>query len=127
MLIPLTGVVAVAGFPVAALYVAHGGLLFIRLEVAASVVLVVLYYYRAWPAWAALSVILLVLHFGFWSWGFQNSNWPGWLLFWPGWDWVWRAGRWSSLLYPLIGFSSSIAWGLYVKGLRRASFAQSAG
>jgi hypothetical protein len=65
---PLGGITAVAGFPLAALYVAHGGLfLVLQLEVAVSFRLAL--FCRGWPRSMALCLTLLVLHFGLWSWG----------------------------------------------------------
>jgi hypothetical protein len=97
-------VAAVAGFPLAVLYIAQGGMAFLQLEVIVSIIFVLLYLYSAWPRSATLCFGLLVLHFGVWSWGFQKSDWPGWVLFWPGWNWVWHTGKSVSVVYPLLGF-----------------------
>jgi|ERR1700722_11988671 len=117
VLLPFIGIVSISGYPIAVLYVANGGLLFLQLEAVVGVIFALLYLYRGWPTALSLSIILLTLHFALWSWGFQYSTWPGWILFWPGWSWVWRSGKWSSLVYPLIGFSSSMTWILSVKRL----------
>ena len=107
------GIVAVIGFPLAAGYISYLGYLhmlgsiprallyayapyrWLAIEVMAALVCVLLYVFLKWPSKARWGLLLLGLHFAVWTWlvllGF------------------------FSLVYPLLGFLASLAWGLYVR------------
>jgi len=109
---PLSGLLAVVGIPVAAMWTSGGKLLpFAVVEGLASVAFVFLYLYKNWPTSTLLRVILLTIHFGLWSWLIQGSNWPGWILLGPWSNWVWHFGDYFSPVYPLLGFCLAITWG----------------
>ena len=109
------GVVAVAGFPLAAGYVSFRGYLhmlgslpaallyaysphrWLAIEVIASLVCVFVYVFLKWPAGAWWGLLLLSLHFAIWA-GFMAYG---------------RQERF--LRYLLLGFLASLAWGLYVR------------
>lgn len=132
----LGGIVAATGYPLMVLYTSRDPLLFVELEVGVAVVFAVLYSVRRWPFSRGASILLLVLHFGWWSggvWGFflrgthkiYVEMWPGWLLLWPGWYWKSRGHEVMGLVfnsvYPLLALSCALVWILYVKrsGARR--------
>lgn len=121
------GVIAVAGFPLLALYkpilffrnprLTNAGLTWpLFFEIAAAVACACFYYLRKWPLPSAASVLLLVMHFGLWTWltgtdvslifNARQYGSTG-IAFWA-----------SSLFYwgcPVFGFLASLAWGLYVR------------
>jgi len=121
------GTLAIAGFPVLAVSLpisffrgpepwspAASHWLFV--EIAISLICAFLYYFRKWPVPAGISVLFLVLHFGFWSWltGAHLSlvaaiRWYGFM----------RAAFWASVIFywgcPVFGFLASLAWGFYVR------------
>lgn len=94
------GVVALAGLPVA-LRLLEPFPLALFIEVVAAALCALLYLYGKWKLPSPISIFLLVLHFGFWSWGALH-----WL------------GLWMT--YPLLGFCSALIWGLYVRRVAEA-------
>jgi hypothetical protein len=106
----IAGVGSLVALPVAWLYIAHrhgvpAGLpnppsAVLYLELAAATVCSILYLLSIWrlPVWS--SIALLGVHFVLW----------GWLLLGGPYFWLMPV----ELLFPLVGFSSSLAWGIYV-------------
>lgn len=72
------------------------------LEVTVMAACVLLYLYQRWPANAALTILVLVLHFGFWA-----------LVIW-GWD-AWRDYYWQLGINLSLPLCSILAWGYYLK------------
>lgn len=113
------GVVAVAGFPLAAGYVSFRGYLhmlssfpnaflnayaphrWLALEVIASLACIFLYLFRKWPTKPWWGLLLLSLHFAVWSWVVLLGTGSGSML--------------HNLTYPLLGFLASLAWAWYVQ------------
>jgi hypothetical protein len=105
------GIVAVAGFPLASGYLTSRGYLhmfgslprallyayapnnWLTVEVLASLVCIFLYAFRKWPTSVGYGLFLLCLHFAIWTWLVRGQ---------------------PSLIYPILGFFASLAWGLYV-------------
>ncbi|MGB7624836.1 MAG: hypothetical protein WBN92_21015 [Terriglobia bacterium] len=108
----------VSGFPRALLnasyyYVPH----WFVAELAATLVGAFFYVFRKWPAKTGWAVALLILHFGIWAClvllyvGAGSGN----ILLWPGYSWTPLTRAYPSLIYPLLGFVASLAWGVYVR------------
>jgi hypothetical protein len=118
------GLVVVAGFPAICVYLwrnlyAYRDVSLTVIEMALALVLTFLYAGWQWPRSAAWMIVLLILHFSFWSWcawGLRYFAIPGGVpLLWPG----FRATRLTTeapqLIYPWLGFLASVAWSLYVR------------
>ena len=113
----LGGAIAVAGYPLASLYYGEGRILFLEVELAILAVCVVLWAYRRWPVSWPFSIFLLVVHFTLWA---RFSGFPGvlcCLMFWPGWIWNWspNSNEKLRLLYPILGFCSTLVWARYFR------------
>ncbi len=118
------GVFAIAGFPFFALcypwalfqpfQIESHGLWFFVCEAVVAFICGILYYLRKWPLPALFSILLLLSHFGLWGW--------------ETWNYVsipreiqiygfWSLGIWVSttfyFAFPVFGFLSSLAWGVY--------------
>lgn len=133
MLKTFAGVCALAGLPLVAL--AYPGAFFHRLgyldrhlnrfalptsllicELLVAVMCGVLYYLRRWPFPTAANLVLLILHFSFWSWlsGTHQNSLAAAHAYYSQWAslplefWFWAIFFWG---FPLLGFLSSIAWG----------------
>lgn len=119
----LAGLVAVVGFPLTCLYwppflqtVHARGLL--EIEVVLATACAALYLYRKWPVTPAITLGLLVVHVGLWSWA--TDSYAGWK-----WSVLIFYSHGSALLaesalliytisYPVLGLFSSLAWGIYI-------------
>ena len=113
----LAGLIAIAGYPVASLYYGTGRMLFLDVELILAGSLIVLWAYRKWLVSKPLSVFLLVLHFALWA---LFGKFPGvlcCLMLWPGWIWNWSAnsGDKVRLIYPLLGFCTTLLWAAYFR------------
>jgi len=75
-----------------ALLYAYAPYRWLAIEVVASVVCVFLYVFLKWPAKDRWGLLLLGLHFAIWTWILRPS-----------------------LIYPCLGFVTSLAWGLYLR------------
>jgi hypothetical protein len=117
------GIVAVVGFPLTCVYACPGlyayrGLSLTLVEVVAALVCAFLYVSGSWPSKAPWGILLLVLHFAFWSWCawilryFPLGGVP---LLWPGYSSTWHTLEAPQLIYPWLGFLASLGWGLYVR------------
>jgi len=109
------GIVVVVGFPLAIGYLAFPGYLhmfgsssraflyaysphrWLVAEVVGSLVCVVVYVFLKWPTTAQVGLLLAGIHFALWSW-FAIS-----------------ADEKSLVIYPLLGFLATLAWGLDVR------------
>jgi len=109
------GIVAVAGFPLTAGYVSFRGYVqmlssipraflyayaphrWLAVEVMATLVCIFLYVFLKWPTKARWGLLLLCLHFAVWTW------------------FVFIGGGKSLIIFPLLGFLASLAWGMYVR------------
>lgn len=116
------GIVTVAGFPLIFAYGFHNILVLILLvETAAAVICVLIFVDRQWPRSVPWAISLALLHFGFWSWCTWNGHYfsPGWVggvpLFWPGYTLTWLTVEDPVLIYPWLGFLTTLAWGLYIR------------
>jgi hypothetical protein len=89
------GVVAVAGLPLS-LRLIQPFPVILFVEIIAASVCVLMYVFGKWNVPYLISILLLGLHFAFWSWGALHQ-----MFFWP--------------LYPVIGFCSALVWALYLK------------
>lgn len=112
------GILAVLGFPVAVGYVTVPGYMhmfgsfarailyayaphrWLGIEVAVALMSIFLYIFLKWPV--RLGLLLLVSHFLIWTW-FASLG-----------------GERSLLVYPLVGFLASLAWGAYVRQSRES-------
>jgi hypothetical protein len=111
------GIVALAGFPLACVYV-YRSLAWTLVEAVAILVCACFYVFRSWPARAWWALLPLVLHSAFWTWAAWDTRTlghPGFLLLWPGYDLTWLTHEYPNLIYPLLGFLASVVWGLYVR------------
>ena len=118
------GAFAIAGFPVYVLLFSWEFFYPLRIEpywlwlfiCEAMVALIcgILYYMRKWPLPSLFSILLLLLHFGFW--GLATRNYvsiPREIHIYG----LWNLGIWVSTIFyygfPVFGFLSSLAWGVY--------------
>ena len=124
------GIVAVAGFPLTCVY-AFRAVSWTLVEIGAALICVYLYVSRNWPSRTLWGVMLLVLHFTFWSlyaWSLHNFPPPGGVpLLWPGYGLTSLTHKDPLLIYPLAGFGASLAWGLYVRQSKEERFSVSSG
>ncbi len=105
----VAGIVSLVAMPVCWYYVKRGTRellpanfdpgLWSLLEVVVAVACALLYLYGRWPLPGWGSATMLILHHGFWSWLFFARP----LLYRP-----------IFLVFPIAGFCSTLAWGLYV-------------
>jgi hypothetical protein len=114
----IAGFVAIGGLPAALLYCGFGNRILVTALIILSVICVLVYVYRKWPASDPVALAILVLYFAFttlvaWrSWG----TFPlGFLVLWPGMDWILGTYRQTQNVYPLLGFVLSVFWGIRVK------------
>ena len=115
-LLALAGLMTVAGFPLAYTYARRGtvwglGALVAIIGIAAAVVYLIV---RRRPATLWIAVIAL-LYFGFCSLGALTAGQSRLLLLWPGYDWLPFTKRHPDLIYPILGFCSTLLWATYVK------------
>jgi len=125
----LAGICALAGFPFLALHTPSYffqtlayedrfaiGRGWAFCEVAIVLICALLYYVRRWPVPNAVGVLLLILHFGFWSWLTGTHRNP--ILEARAYGSL-TLGFWFSAVFfwgfPVLGFLASLVWGLYVK------------
>jgi hypothetical protein len=128
----IAGAIVIAGFPLMCLR-DYGFLSFsaraarwpLLVEVLLVLACAAFYLYRRWPVPAPVSILLLALHVALWSWATESY---------VGWTWLagmFRLanvpfGRWAIwwndalllifiVFYPILGFCSSLAWGIYVR------------
>lgn len=128
----LHGIVAVAGFPIAAAYTSFRGYYhmfglptaflyayvphrWLGLEVLASLAGVFLFVFAIWPKKTKWALLLLFLHFALWSWVVILGAGSGHILLWPGYSWMPLTRQYPSLLYPFLGLLASIVWALDVR------------
>ncbi len=117
------GIVAVAGFPLACVYVCPALYSYrsFPLPLAEALVALVcgfLYVSGGWPSKGPWGFLLLVLHFVFWSWCAWMLHYfslGGVTLLWPGYSLTWHTREAPQLIYPSLGFLASLAWGLYIR------------
>ena len=81
----------------------------LMLELVAVTICAILYLLAKWPLPKWGSVLLLILHYGFW----------GWLLL--GGPYFWLGS--FKLIFPLAGLCSSVTWGFYVSRQLRPALA----
>jgi hypothetical protein len=114
----VAGIVSLLALPVSWLYATH---LFpvprtlpnprdpwIFLELVATMACAVFYLFARWPLPGWTGVLLLALHFGFWTWLSLGG------------PYFWRAA--ADLIFPTVGFFSCLAWGSYVSDQKRTTF-----
>lgn len=110
-------IVAVAGFPVAALYQlqrADSRMLFFSAELILVGLCLVLWMRAKWPVSNRVSIVLLLVHYAFWS-ILESSPGYAWYVLWPFWQWAWPIRKYMWLAYPLIGLCSTLLWSAYFK------------
>jgi hypothetical protein len=112
----VAGIVAIGGFALAYLYARWSlpwalDLLLVVLAVAC----VLLYLVGGWPLSAPWSLMLLSLYFAFWTLRAWTNGGPGWLLLWPGWNTNPVTREHPNIIYPVLGYCSTIIWAFYVK------------
>jgi hypothetical protein len=125
----LAGTFAIAGFPLFASCFPYDflqsdvlrsrfaiGFYWLFLELAFVLVCGFLYYSRKWPIPAPLSILLLLLHFGLWAWVtasyvslFCETRYYGFGSF------AFYISTFFYFGFPVLGFLSSLAWGVYIK------------
>lgn len=126
----VSGMVAVAGFPIASAYTSFRGYLnmlgsiphallyayaphrWLGLEVLASLVGLLLSAFSKRLQKATLALLMLFLHFALWSWLVILGAGSGNILLWPGYSFVPFTREHPSLIYPLLGFLASAVWWL---------------
>jgi len=129
----ISGVVAVAGFPVVSAYISFRGYVtmfgsipqalfyayspdrWLGIEVLASLFGVFLYAFSKRFKDSRFSLVMLVLHFAVWSWLVILGAGSGNILLWPGYSWIPLTREHPGLIYPLLGLLASIVWGLYLR------------
>lgn len=102
------GIVSLLAFPIAWFYVTYlvgqdpqrldPQRSVLVLELVVAMTCAVLYLYKKWPFPAWGNVALLVLHFYFWGWMYFGYRFP-----------LYR----SRLIFPAVGFCSTLAWSFY--------------
>lgn len=133
LLLIVSGIVAVAGFPIAsgftsfrgylgmlssipkALLYAYAPFRWLGVEMIASLVGVFLYAFSQWFRSLRFGLLLLVLHFALWSWLVILGAGSGNILLWPGYSWIPLTHEHPSLIYPLLGLLASAVWLLCVR------------
>jgi hypothetical protein len=110
------GLVALAAYPLMCLCFGDGRILFLEVELAIAIVCLVLFAYQKWPVSAPLNAFLLVLHFAIWTWFPGFPEFACCFLFWPARTWV--HGNELRLVYPLLGFCSTLLWAAYFRQSR---------
>lgn len=113
---PFIGIVAVGGFPLGYLYSRWdirwlGDLLLVVVAVTCAL----LYLYGKWPLSRRWSILLICLHFGLWSLRALGTSGPGLLVLWPGYKWIPVIRFHPDLIYPLLGFCSTLLWAAHVR------------
>ena len=106
----IAGAIALAGFPLVCVYrQGRQGLpsLFLDVEFALAAVCFLLWAYRRWPLSAALSVVLLILHYTLWS-LFGRAPDVTQLGSWNVWDHAW-------LVFPALGLAYTLVWAGYFR------------
>jgi hypothetical protein len=104
------GLVATLGLPLAYVY-SHGGfMLTFYVELLFCLVAVILCSLGKWVLSPPASLLLLVLHFGFWTCIFLDSFSMGFLLIWPGWDHSISRTYFAPALYSVLGLCCAVAW-----------------
>jgi len=117
----LAGLVAVAGFPLASMYVRSGRMLSpeAALLLAGVCLVLFLWAYRKWRVPMLLNIFLLLLYFAVWATpltGGTSLEGASWILIWPGlWRWVSGFWKYGWLIYPLLGFCSTLFWAAYFR------------
>lgn len=113
------GIVATVGFPLAYMCTLQYNL-FTVAEAVVAVVCVVLYSLQKWRLSKFWGVLLLSAHFALWIvvvLATEGSLRPGLTLLWPGYNLAFR--QHPDLIYPALGFCSSLLWGFYVAQQRQ--------
>jgi len=110
------GLVALAGFPLASLYQRNGNM--ISLEVGLVIVgsCFILWAYRKRPVSSPVAIALLILYFVLWSsigGGYHIVG--SWFALWPAWRRSWPYLEHLWLVYPLLGFCSTLLWAAYFR------------
>jgi hypothetical protein len=123
------GIVAVAGFPLACVFVcpdlyAYHGVSLTLVEVAAALVCAYLYAHRNWPSMPLWGTLPLFFHFSFWSWcawtvRYFPSLAGGVPLLWPGYNLSWLTTQAPQLIYPWFGLLATLAWAWYAREVVR--------
>ena len=121
----VAGIVAIIAFPLACMYAAHR-VVWTSIEVAVALRCAYLYILRGWPRTESLAVGLCLLHFLFWAWvgwAMYYYEWGGYggvPLLWPGFRLTAVTERNPTLIYPCLGFLSTLIWGVYVRKTKLA-------
>lgn len=115
------GLVAIAGFPLAAMYVRSNRILSpeVALLLGGMGLVLFLWANRKWPASTPLNVFLLFLYFAVWATplaGGTSLKGAAWILLWPGWDRLaLRIWQYGWLIYPILGFCSTLLWAAFFR------------
>jgi hypothetical protein len=115
------GLVAVAGFPLASMYVRGRRVLSPEVALLLGGVCLVLSLWanRKWRVTRLWNIFLLLLYFAVWATplaGGTSLQAASWILLWPG-AWRWALGIWQHgwIIYPFLGFCSTLVWAAYFR------------
>lgn len=106
LLLPLGGLLAVAGMPLVNLYHLNPRLAFFDVALALSAICFALWARRKWPLSIPVSIFLLVLYYVvcfLFGGGLDAFNWAERI-----WEYLW-------LLYPVVGFCYTLVWAAYFR------------
>lgn len=109
----LTGIIAIAGFPVAHMYSGHPAMFFFKAELILSIGCITLYALGRWPVSNPLTMFLLVVHFGLWTWAVWDSFSLGLDMLAPAWD-TWYVSKHTALTYGSLAFCCILLWPRYI-------------
>jgi hypothetical protein len=113
----LAGATALLGYPLVAVYTRRDLMLFVYAELVIATICLLLWMFTRWHVSMHINIILLLLHFIFWSTfgGGPSLTQAAWTAIWP--PLYLRPGLMgllghSWLCYPLLGFLSTLIWAM---------------
>lgn len=113
----ITGVIAIAGYPVSSLKHHNGQFPFMWAELVILIACAILWLIKIWQPSTPLRIAMLVFHFSLWGWISKFPATACCIVFWPGWvsSWSSEAGIRARLFLPFLGFSISFLWVKYLQ------------
>lgn len=111
-----SGLFALAGFPIAVLYLTTVHLFSVNASaiVVISGLVLFLWTRRKWLVPPPLNILIVVLYNIVWSVLCRGLG-RGWLIFWPSWHWTWPIWKYMWLAYPVFATCLTIVWARYFR------------